>query len=343
MRVRTVVAGLVGALLVAAPADARDRIRIVGSSTVFPFTTAVAENFRRVYPNLKPPIVESTGTGGGIKLFCGGVGARHPDIVNASRRIKPSEIAACNRAGVNEIVEVKIGIDGLVLAQAKTGPDLRLTRQQVYEALAAEPYGRPQRARFWSDIDPSLPRIRIEVIGPPPTSGTRDAFNELYMRAGCDENPAMRELARTDSARHAVVCERVREDGPYVEGGENDNLIVQKIVANPNAVGAFGYSFFEENADKLRDVPINGVQATPETIADGRYPGARAIYIYVKGEHANSVPGLKEFLTEFTRETTFGPRGYLARRGLVALPREERADVRDRARGFVPLRPGEVS
>ncbi|MFQ3595902.1 MAG: substrate-binding domain-containing protein, partial [Sphingomonadaceae bacterium] len=174
MRVRTVVAGLVGALLVAAPADARDRIRIVGSSTVFPFTTAVAENFRRVYPNLKPPIVESTGTGGGIKLFCGGVGARHPDIVNASRRIKPSEIAACNRAGVNEIVEVKIGIDGLVLAQAKTGPDLRLTRQQVYEALAAEPYGRPQRARFWSDIDPSLPRIRIEVIGPPPRSDRLD-------------------------------------------------------------------------------------------------------------------------------------------------------------------------
>ncbi len=329
-------------LALAGSAGARDQIRIVGSSTVFPFTTAVAENFRRANPQFRTPIVESTGTGGGIKLFCGGVGARHPDIANASRRIKPSEVEQCRRAGVNQIIEVKIGIDGLVLAQAKTGPEIGLTQRQVYHALAKTPFGATRRPIFWSDIDRSLPRLRIEVIGPPPTSGTRDAFNELYMLAGCDTEPTMQALARADSQRHREVCEGVREDGPYVEAGENDNLIVQKLVANPTAIGVFGYSYFEENSDKLRDVPINGVMATPETIASGAYPGARAIYIYVKGEHVDSVRGLREFITEFTREGTIGPRGYLARRGLVALPAAEREAVRTRARAFVALAPGEV-
>ncbi len=332
----------VAALLLAGSAAAREQIRIVGSSTVFPFTTAVAENFRRANPQFRTPIVESTGTGGGIKLFCSGVGARHPDIANASRRIKPSEVEQCRRAGVNRIIEVKIGIDGLVLAQAKTGPALKLTQRQVYHALAKTPFGATRRPTFWSDIDPRLPRLRIEVIGPPPTSGTRDAFNELYMRAGCDTEPAMRALAKTDPDRHREICERVREDGPYVEAGENDNLIVQKLVANPSAIGVFGFSYFEENTDTLRDVPINGVLASPETIASGAYPGARAIYIYVKGEHVDSVRGLKEFLTEFTREGTMGPKGYLARRGLVALPAQEREVVRARARGLVALKPGEV-
>lgn len=336
------VAGLLAALVMAGSAAARDQIRIVGSSTVFPFTTAVAENFRRANPQFRTPIVESTGTGGGIKLFCGGVGARHPDIANASRRIKPSEVEQCRRAGVNRIIEVKIGIDGLVLAQAKTGPAIGLTQRQVYQALAKMPFGQTRRPVFWSDIDPSLPRLRIEVIGPPPTSGTRDAFNELYMRAGCDTEPAMRALARTDPNRHREICERVREDGPYVEAGENDNLIVQKLVANPSAIGVFGFSYFEENSDTLRDVPINGVLASAETIASGAYPGARAIYIYVKGEHVDSVRGLREFLTEFTREGTMGPKGYLARRGLVALPAAEREAVRARARGLVALKPGEV-
>lgn len=330
------------ALLLAGGAAARDQIRIVGSSTVFPFTTAVAENFRRANPQFRTPIVESTGTGGGIKLFCGGVGARHPDIANASRRIKPSEVEQCRRAGVNRIIEVKIGIDGLVLAQAKTGPAIGLTQRQVYHALAKTPFGRAQRPTFWSDISPELPRLRIEVIGPPPTSGTRDAFNELYMRAGCDTEPAMRALAKADPDRHREICERVREDGPYVEAGENDNLIVQKLVANPSAIGAFGFSYFEENTDTLRDVPINGVLASAETIASGAYPGARAIYIYVKGEHVDSVRGLREFITEFTREGTMGPKGYLARRGLVALPAAEREAVRTRARGLVALKPGEV-
>jgi phosphate transport system substrate-binding protein len=334
---------LLALCLLAVPALARDQVRIVGSSTVFPFTTAVAENFRRVNPNFRPPIVESTGTGGGIKLFCSGVGARYPDIANASRRIKAGEVADCNRNGVKQIIELQIGIDGLVLAQAKTGKPIALTQRQVYQALAATPFGKKQTARYWSDVDPALPRIRIEVIGPPPTSGTRDAFNELYMRAGCDTEPAMRALGASDAAAHARICEKIREDGPFVEAGENDNLIVQKLVANPTAIGAFGFSYFEENRDKLTDVPVNGVRASYQAIADGTYPGVRPMFIYVKGEHVGAVRGLREFVAEFTKESTIGPRGYLARRGLVAMPAEERAAVRRTAETLTPLKPGAVT
>ena len=323
-------------------AEARDQIRIVGSSTVFPFTTAVAENFRRVFPQYRPPIVESTGTGGGIKLFCEGIGARTPDIANASRRIKATEVEACRKNGVTQIIEIQIGIDGLVLAQAKRAAPIELTQRQVYAALAATPFGGKQTARFWRDVDPALPPLRIEVIGPPPTSGTRDAFNELYMRAGCDTEPAMKALAKRDSARHAAICEKVREDGPYVEAGENDNLIVQKLVANPTAIGVFGFSYFEENRDKLKDVPVNGVIASYETIADGRYPGARPMFIYVKGEHVGAVRGLKQFLLEFTKPSTMGPRGYLARRGLIPLPEAQRLRMRQVAEELIPLAPGAV-
>jgi phosphate transport system substrate-binding protein len=332
--------GVAGAL--AGAASAREQIRIVGSSTVFPFTTAVAENFGRANPQFRPPIVESTGTGGGIKLFCAGVGARHPDIVNASRRIKQSEVDDCARNGVRDIIEVQVGIDGLVLAQAKRGPDIALTLADVYAALAATPFGRPQRARAWRDLSPVLPPLRIEVIGPPPTSGTRDSFNELYMEAGCDTDPAMRALRARDSDKHKTICVRVREDGAYVEAGENDNLIVQKLVANPTAIGVFGFSYFEENADKLKGVPVNGVAATYENVANGSYPGARAIFIYVKGEHVRAVRGMREFLAEFMKESTIGPKGYLARRGLIAMPAERRAEVRARALALTPLKPGEL-
>lgn len=330
-------------LLAAAPAGARDQIRIVGSSTVFPFTTAVAENFRRVYPQFRPPIVESTGTGGGLKLFCEGVGARTPDIANASRRIKASEVETCRRNGVKDIIEIQVGIDGLVLAQAKSARPIALTQADVYAALAATPFGRRQTARYWSDVNPALPRLRIEVIGPPPTSGTRDAFNELYMKAGCDTDPAMKALAKSDSSAHARICEKVREDGPYIEAGENDNLIVQKLVSNPLAIGVFGFSYFEENSDKLKDVPINGVVASYATIADGSYPGARPMYIYVKGEHVRAVRGLREFLIEYTRNSTAGPRGYLARRGLIPLPEAERLHYQQVARNLTPMAPGAVS
>jgi phosphate transport system substrate-binding protein len=329
-------------LALAGPVFAREQIRIVGSSTVFPFTTAVAENFGRANPQFRPPIVESTGTGGGIKLFCSGVGARHPDIVNASRRIKASEVANCARNGVRDIIEVQVGIDGLVLAQAKAGPPISLTLFDVYRALAATPLGRPQRARTWRDLSPDLPALRIEVIGPPPTSGTRDSFNELYMEAGCDTDPGMRALKDTDPERHKAYCVRIREDGAYVEAGENDNLIVQKLVANPTAIGVFGFSYFEENADKLKGVPVNGIPATYDNVATGRYPGARPIFIYVKGEHVRAVRGMREFLAEYLKESTIGPKGYLARRGLIAMPAGQRAQVRQRALALTPLDPAEL-
>ncbi len=332
-----------GALALAACGQqARTQIRIVGSSTVFPYTTAVAESFKRANPDFKAPIVESTGTGGGIKLFCSGVGSQYPDMVNASRRIKASELKDCAENGVTEVMEVQVGVDGLVIAQSKRGTPLPLTTRDIYAALAAEPFGRPQTARTWRDVNPALPPIRIEVIGPPPTSGTRDAFNELFMAVGCDAEPAMKALKKSDPDRHKQVCEKVREDGPYVEGGENDNLIVQKIGANPNAVGVFGYSYFEQNLDSLRDVPVNGVMASYDSIATARYPGARPLFVYVKLQHVRVVRGMREFLAEFARDSTWGPRGYLIRRGLVAAPDAVRADNADRVATLRPIRADEL-
>jgi len=329
---------VVAALLLAAGCtDSRTQIRIVGSSTVFPFTTAVAENFNRNNPEFTSPIVEATGTGGGIKLFCDGIGSRYPDVVNASRRMKAGELADCLRNGAKEVVEIQVGIDGLVLAQGKTGTPINLTLRDVYAALAAEPFGRPQTARFWSDVNPALPRIRIEVIGPPPTSGTRDSFNELYMLAGCKTDPAMVALEKADPDRFRTLCSKIREDGAYVEAGENDNLIVQKLAANPNAIGAFGFSFLEANLDTLRDVPIDGVPATYETISGRSYPAARPMFIYVKAQHVRAIRGLREFVDEYTSERAWGPGGYLQRRGLVASPEDVRQRYRARAEALTPL------
>ncbi|WP_221794375.1 substrate-binding domain-containing protein [Aquisediminimonas sediminicola] len=307
---------------------ARDGIRAVGSSTVLPFAKAVADKFGQKNPNFKAPIVESQGTGGGFKLFCAGVGTAHPDIANASRRIKKSELDDCIKNGVKDIVEVQVGIDGIVLAHAKNAAPLTLSEVDVYKALAANPFGKPNTAKTWQDVNPALPAIAISVYGPPTSSGTRDAFAELILEKGCDSDPAMKALKDSDKDKHKNLCTGVREDGAYVDAGENDNLIVQKLVANPNAVGIFGFSFLEENADKVQGVAVQGVVPTYATIADYSYPGARPLFIYVKKAHLNSIPGIKEFLAEFA--SAWGPGGYLAKHGMIAAPedvRKKNADV----------------
>lgn len=319
-------------------AQARDQIRIVGSSTVFPFSTAVAESFGRG-GKFKTPVVESTGTGGGFKLFCGGVGPQHPDITNASRAIKKGEIESCAKNGVVEITEVKIGFDGIALANSKAAKDANFTIEQIWLALAetvpvngklvANPYTK------WSEIDPSLPNKEIEVLGPPPTSGTRDAFVELVMDVGCKKFDAVKAL---DEKQQKTVCSKIREDGVYVEAGENDNLIVQKLVANPNSYGIFGYSFLDQNADKVQGAKIGGVSPTFESIASGKYPVSRSLYFYVKNAHVGVIPGIREFLAEFSAERAWGEDGYLADKGLIPLPTAERAAARTRAVNLTALK-----
>ncbi|MFW2830531.1 substrate-binding domain-containing protein [Sphingomonas sp. ID0503] len=313
----------------------RDQIRAVGSSTVYPFTTAVAEQFARKNASFKAPIVESTGTGAGMKLFCGGIGAAYPDIENASRRIKASEVADCAKNGVKDIVEIQVGIDGIAFAESKSGAKMQLTPALIYKAIAAEPYGKPQTAKTWKDVDPSLPATAIQVYGPPPTSGTRDALAELILDKGCNADPATKALKATDEDKHKAICTKIREDGAYVESGENDNLIVQKLSANPDAIGVFGYSFLEENADKVVGVPLSGVTPTYATISDFSYPGARPLYIYVKSAHLRAIPGLKEFVAEYA--AAWNPEGYLARRGLIAAPEDVRAKNLDIATKLTPL------
>ncbi|HEX2265374.1 MAG TPA: PstS family phosphate ABC transporter substrate-binding protein [Solirubrobacterales bacterium] len=306
----------------AGTAAARDQIQIVGSSTVFPFATAVAEQFGQK-GDFRTPVVESTGTGGGIKLFCSGVGENTPDVANASRRMNASELEACRAAGVTP-VEVQVGFDGIVLANAKSGPALNLTREQVFRALAKQVPDetgalQPNPHRSWSDIDPSLPDARIEVLGPPPTSGTRDAFVELVMEAACPE---------AVKSANEDACGEIREDGAYIEAGENDNLIVQKLEANPAAVGIFGFSFLDQNADRLKGGHVDGVEPTFENIAAGDYPVSRSLYFYLKKEHMGHVPGLQEYAAEFTSEDAWGEEGYLAEKGLIPLSPEEREQYR---------------
>ena len=298
---------------------ARQQIRIVGSSTVYPFTRAVAERFAQGNSSFGAPIVESTGTGAGMQLFCGGVGPQHPDVENASRRIKASEIELCNRNGVNQIIEIPVGIDGLALIESSRRPTgFRLTLRDIYAALAANPFGRPQAARTWRDVNPALPDVPIRVYGPPPTSGTRDSFAELMLEKGCDTDPAMAALKESDSDRHQQICTQIREDGAYIEAGENDNLLMQRVAENPGSIGVLGYSFLEENLDRVRGILVNGIAPSPETVTDFSYPGARQMYIYVKGEHLDVIPGLREFLAEYAR--AWVPGGYLAQHGLIPSP-----------------------
>ena len=308
---------------VASAQTARDYITIVGSSTVYPFTTTVAEHFGQT-GQFKTPKVESTGTGGGLKLFCAGVGVQHPDIANASRRIKQSEVETCSKNGVKEISEIKIGYDGIVLARSKTSGPLKLTRRDLYLALAKQvpDAANPQTLianpnTTWKQVNAALPNVKIEVLGPPPTSGTRDAFAELVMESGCTTYPWIKALKDVDEGRYKRVCHTIREDGAYVEAGENDNLIVQKIEANPNAVGIFGYSFLEENDDKLVGSVLEGKSPTFETISAGTYPASRALYIYVKKAHLRQIPGLKEFVAEYVSDKALGEEGYLADKGLI--------------------------
>jgi phosphate transport system substrate-binding protein len=302
---------------------ARDQIRAVGSSTVYPFATAVAEMFVQGNPGMKSPIIESTGTGAGMKLFCAGVGAQHPDIEDASRRIKKSEFDTCQKNGVKDIIEIQVGVDGLAFAESKKGPGMKLTPVMIYKALAANPFGKgPNTTQTWKDVDASLPAISISVFGPPSTSGTRDSLAELILTKGCESDPAMEELKKKSEDEFKATCTRIREDGKYVDSGENDNLIVQKLGANPNAVGIFGYSFLEENKDTLNDIPLNGVQATYETVSTGQYPGARPLYIYVKKAHVTAIPGLKAYLDAFA--ANWNPDGPLTKRGMVAAPDDVR-------------------
>ncbi len=338
---KTLGLAVIATVALAGQAAARDQIRIVGSSTVFPFATTVAETFGNK-GKFKTPVVESTGSGGGLKLFCAGIGDEHPDITNASRRIKKSEVEKCAKAGINDITEVKVGFDGIVLANSKSTAPIKLTKKQIFMALAKQvpidgklvdnPY------KTWKDVDPSLPDTKIEVLGPPPTSGTRDAFSELAMEGGAKKFASLKALRKSDKKAFKAVAHAVREDGAYIEAGENDNLIVQKLVANPDAIGVFGFSFLDQNADKIQGGVIGGVEPTFENISGGKYGISRSLYFYVKAAHVGKVPGIKEFITEFTNEDAFGEFGYLTEKGLIPLSKEERAQVRDAATSLSKLK-----
>jgi phosphate transport system substrate-binding protein len=306
---------------------ARDQIRIVGSSTVYPFTTAVAENFGKA-TGMKTPVVEATGTGGGMKMFCAGVGEDTPDITNASRRMKKSEFEDCAKNGVTDIVEIKVGFDGLTMAASKTAPEISLSKQQIFQALAKQVPDKDGKLvdnpyKMWSDIDPALPKEKIEVLGPPPTSGTRDSFVELAMEPGAEKFPTLAEMKKADAKAFEAVWKQIRTDGAYVEAGENDNLIVQKLEANPAAVGIFGYSFLEENASQLKGVSIDGVTPDFESIASGDYKMARPLFIYVKKQHVGTIPGIAEFIAEYASDKAMGEDGYLTEKGLIALPKDQ--------------------
>ena len=320
----------------------RDYVYVVGSSTVYPFATVVAERFGRG-SDFKTPKIESTGSGGGLKLFCDGIGVDYPDIANSSRAIKASEVETCAANGVTEIIEVKIGYDGIVLANAIGAETFVLTREDIFLALAKEVPGETEGElienpyRTWADVNPDLPASRIEVLGPPPTSGTRDAFVELAMEGGCKARPWIAALKSTDKNRYKAICHTVREDGAFVEAGENDNLIVQKLQANPDALGIFGFSFLDQNMEKVKGAAVDGVVPTFDAIADGGYPVSRPLFFYAKKAHVDVIPGLRGYLREFTSERAWGEEGYLSDRGLIPMPDAERAEVAAAVRDLKPL------
>jgi len=312
-------------------------IRIVGSSTVYPFTKAVAEDFMKSNAGLNVT-VESTGTGAGMKLFCAGVGSQHPDVEDASREIKKSEYDSCIKNGVKSIIEVPVGIDGLTIIEANGGPAMNLTQTDIYKALAANPFGKGQNtAQTWKDVNPSLPAVKIRVLGPPPTSGTRDSLADLYLTKGCDSDPAMKALAKTNEDQHKQICTKIREDGAYVEAGENDNLLVQKVSSDTGTLGVLGYSYLEQNADKIRAVKIAGVAPTEATIADLSYPGARKLYIYIKGEHMAAKPKLRDFVAQYAK--MWAKDGPLERRGLVPFGGADATAASQQSADLNPLDP----
>ncbi len=317
-------------LLFSITVQARDQISVVGSSTVYPFSTVVAENFGRD-TGMKTPKIESTGSGGGMKLFCAGLGVNHPDITNSSRRIKKTELEKCTKAGI-EVVEIKVGYDGIVIANSKKGEKFNLSKRDIFLALAKDvPEGNaeggkliPNPNKTWKEVNSNLPDIKIEVLGPPPTSGTRDALNELAIEGGCKTFPNLKAIKKEDKKKYKAICRAVREDGIYIEAGENDNLIVQKLAENKNALGVFGFSFLAENEDKIQGSNIDGNEPTFENIASKAYPVSRPLYFYIKTAHVDVIPGIREFVEAYTSDDAFGPDGYLSERGLIPMPDEER-------------------
>ena len=333
-------AGIVGSV---SAQSARDYISIVGSSTVYPFATVVVEQFGKS-TSFKTPKVESTGSGGGLKMFCAGVGVETPDVTNASRRIKSSEFETCQKNGVKDVVEVKIGYDGIAIANSKKAAPMEVTLRDIFLALAKDvpdPSGAEKLVanpyKTWKDVNPALPDQAIEVMGPPPTSGTRDAFAELGMEGGCKTFDWIKAMKKVDKKQYKSVCHTVREDGAYVEAGENDNLIVQKLDTNPAALGVFGFSFLDQNRDKIQGSAISGIKPEFETIADGSYPISRPLYFYVKKAHAEVIPGIREYLAEFTSEKAWGEEGYLSDRGLIPMPAEERSKFADDAKNLTAM------
>ncbi len=318
-----------------ASGGSRQEIRIVGSSTVFPFAKAASEAFAKADASRKSPVLESTGTGGGMQQFCKGVGADTPDITNASRRIKKKEFENCQKNGVTDIVEIQVGVDGLALAESNKGQKFALSALDVYKALAANPFGKPQTAKLWSDVNPALPKLPISVFGPPTTSGTRDSFHELIMEAGCKTDAALKALKDTDKEKFEATCYEIRTDGAFKEQGENDNLIVQKLDANPNMIGIFGYSYMEENASKVHGIPMDGVSPTIATISDGSYPGARKLFMYVKKAHLDKIPGIKEYIAEFLKGGAVG--GYLTKLGMIASTDADYKSATDAANGMTAM------
>lgn len=334
------------ALTLSSTASARDYIEIVGSSTVYPFSTVVAETFGKK-TKFKTPKIESTGSGGGMKLFCEGNGIDTPDITNASRRIKKSEFDKCKANGI-ALTEVKVGYDGIAIANAKSAPKYNLTRQAIFFAMAkdipeVDAKGNytgkliPNTYTHWNQIFDTLPATAIKVMGPPPTSGTRDAFAELAMEGGCKTVPWIKALKKTDKKQYKSICHTVREDGKYIEAGENDNLIVQKLVASPNMLGVFGFSFLDQNADKVQGASVDGKELTFETISLGEYPVSRPLFMYIKNDHVGKVPGIKEFVAEFVAAGTWGEDGYLAEKGMIPMPTEERKSFASAAINLKPL------
>lgn len=332
--------GLVGLSMITI-AEARDQIRIVGSSTVFPFSTAVAEEFGRS-TGFKTPVVESTGSGGGLKLFCAGVGDNYPDITNSSRAIKSSEIELCASNGVKNVIEVKVGYDGIVLANSKEASQLSFSLQDIWLGLAKDVVVNgeiiPNPYQYWNEVNPSLPNSKIEVLGPPPTSGTRDAFAEIALEGGCTAYPEVEALRAKDNNRFKALCHTIREDGAYIEAGENDNLIVGKLLANPGAIGVFGYSFLEENSDVIQGSFVEGHEPSFDNISDKIYQISRSLFVYVKKAHIDSVPGIEEFLNEFLSEKAIGDFGYLAEKGLIPLPAPELLIVQNKADNLISLK-----
>ncbi len=328
----------IGTVAFAGAAFARDQIRIVGSSTVYPFATVVAEQFGKT-SGFKTPVVESTGTGGGLKLFCAGADEGSPDIANASRRIKQSEVDACAANGVKDVAEIIIGYDGIVVVNSKSGPAFKLTREQLYLAmgktvpkggqLVANPYNK------WNEIDPSLPNENIVVFGPASNHGTRDAMVDLIMNPGCEKFPEIQAL-QGDAKK--VACEAVREDGGYIDVSDNYTVILQKLISQPAAVGVLTFSYLDQNGDKIQAATIEGQVATYDNIASKKYALSRPLYFYVKKSHVGTIPGIKQYIAEFTSDKAWGKNGYLADKGLIAMPDAERKAQADNAKALNNLK-----